>query len=238
MKKNHNWNWKGFSWLGFLGLLFSFTTFGAFFETAKSIDAAVEWGNGKAYFFKGGQYSRYDVKADRVDPGYPKSIKEWIGLPWTDGIDAALNAGNGKVYFLKGTQYVRWDIQTDRIDPGYPKPINNETWPGLPWTNGIDAAVYWKDGKVLVFEGNQYVRIDVQADHVDPGYPKLINSETWPGLPWSEGIDAALNGGNGKIYLFKDTQYVRWDIQTDRIDPGYPKPINNETWPGIMDLLR
>ncbi|MCX6567389.1 MAG: hemopexin repeat-containing protein [Candidatus Aminicenantes bacterium] len=148
---------------------------------------SVEWGNGKAYFFKGSQYSRYDLKADRVDPGYPKSITEWSGLPWTDGVDAAVNWGNGKVLLFKGSQYVRIDVQADRVDPGYPKPINNETWPGLPWTDGIEAAI---------------------------------------------------NGGNGKIYLFKETQYVRWDIQTDRADPGYPKSIDNETWPGLSDLLR
>ena len=228
---------KRFLGLGFLSVLFSFTSFGAPPKTAETIDAAVEWGNGKAYFFKGSQYSRYDLKADRVDPGYPKSITEWTGLPWTDGIDAAVNAGNGKVYFFKESQYVRWDIQTDRADPGYPKPINNETWPGVPWTNGIDAAVNWGNGKILLFKGSQYVRMDVPADRVDPGYPKPINNETWPGLPWTNGIEAAINGGNGKIYLFKKTQYVRWDIQTDRADPGYPKTINNETWPGLADLL-
>ena len=228
---------KRFSWLGFLSVLFSFTAFGAPPKTAKTIDAAVEWGNGKAYFFKGSQYSRYDLKADRVDPGYPKSITEWTGLPWTDGIEAAVNAGNGKVYFFKESQYVRWDVQTDRLDPGYPKPINNEPWPGLPWTNGIDAAVNWGNGKILLFKGSQYVRMDVPADRVDPGYPKPIDNETWPGLPWTDGIEAAINGGNGKIYLFKETQYVRWDIQTDRVAPGYPKPINNETWPGLSELL-
>jgi hypothetical protein len=176
---------KGCLWLGFLSMLFSFTTFGAPFKAVMTIDAAVEWGNGKAYFFRGSQYSRFDLKANRVDPGYPKSITEWTGLPWTAGIEAAVNWGNGKAYFFKGTQYIRWDIKTDRIDSGYPKSITE-----------------------------------------------------WSGLPWTDGIEAVINGGNGKVYFFKGTQYVRWDIQSDRIDPGYPKPINNETWPGLSDLLR
>jgi hypothetical protein len=226
--------------LGFLSILFSFTAFGEPFKTAKTIDAVVEWDNGKAYFFKGSQYSRYDMKADRVDPGYPKPINSetWPGLPWANGIDTAVNWGNGKAYFFKGGQYIRYDIRTDRVDPGYPKPINSQTWPGLPWTDGIDAAVNWYNGKAYLFKGTQYVRIDIQADRVDPGYPKEIYGPNWPGVPWADGIDAAVNWKNGKAYLFKGNQYLRIDIQADRVDPGYPKPINNETWPGIADLLR
>jgi matrix metalloproteinase-14 (membrane-inserted) len=204
--------------------------------TGGILDAAVEWGNGKAYLFKGAQYVRWDIAADRVDPGYPKAISEWTSLPWTNGIDAALNMGNGKAYFFKGAQYVRWDIAAERVDPGYPKAINNESWPGVPWTNGIDAALNMGNGKAYLFKGSQYVRYDITADRVDPGYPKAISE--WTGLPWTNGIDAALNMGNGKVYFFKGAQYVRWDIQADRVDPGYPKPINSETWPGIEGLLR
>ncbi len=89
-------------------------------EVGKAIDAVVEWDNGKAYFFKGGQYVRYDIKADRVDPGYPKPINRetWPGLPWTEGIDAAVN-GATAAYFSRGRMSVRH--QADRVS-GYPKP--------------------------------------------------------------------------------------------------------------------
>lgn len=40
---------------------------------------------------------------------------------------------------------------------------------------------------------------------------------------------------NGKAYLFYDTgQYVRFDIASDKADPGYPKPIANN-WLGIWE---
>ena len=41
-----------------------------------------------AYFFKGNQYLRYDIAADKVDAGYPKPIAgNWPGF-WPGGLDA------------------------------------------------------------------------------------------------------------------------------------------------------
>jgi hypothetical protein len=52
------------------------------------IDAAAVWNNGKAYFFKGKQYIRYDVATEVTDAGYPKPIAgNWPGV-FTDGVDA------------------------------------------------------------------------------------------------------------------------------------------------------
>jgi hypothetical protein len=43
----------------------------------------VQWNADKAYFFKDDQYIRYDVKANKADPGYPKLIKgNWPGIEW------------------------------------------------------------------------------------------------------------------------------------------------------------
>ncbi|MDD5712820.1 MAG: hemopexin repeat-containing protein, partial [Smithellaceae bacterium] len=46
------------------------------------IDDVVTWSNGKAFFFKGNQFIRYDIAADRTDPGYPQPInaRTWPGL--------------------------------------------------------------------------------------------------------------------------------------------------------------
>jgi hypothetical protein len=40
------------------------------------VDAAVNWGNGTAYFFKAGSYLNYDIKNEKVRPGYPLPITE------------------------------------------------------------------------------------------------------------------------------------------------------------------
>jgi hemopexin len=57
----------------------------------------------------------------------------------------------------------------------------------------------------------------------------------WPGMPESfyKGIDAAVvRQDNGKLYMFKDGQYVRFSSVAAGVDAGYPKPIAGN-WPGL-----
>jgi hemopexin len=134
------------------------------------------------YFFKGDQYLRYDIAADRVDPGYPLPIAgHWPGL-WTDHIDAGVVWPNGKAYFFRGSQYIRYDIATDKADPGYPADIKSG-WPGFPsdFAAGVDDAVIWNNGKAYFFKGNEYLRYDIAADKTDAGYPAPI-AGNWRGL--------------------------------------------------------
>lgn len=199
---------------------------------ANNRKAALLWPNGKIYFFNGSQYTRYDVAKDRSDSGYPATIAaNWHNWPasWSDGIDAGLDWGNGKAYMFRGSQYIRYDIATDRVDPGYPAPIagNWGNWPAS-WTS-VDASVRWPNGKVYMFRGSQYLRYDVATDRVDLGYPAPI-AGNWPGLMGQ--LDYGIVHPNGKAYFFRGTQYQRYNIATDRVDAGYPLPIAG-FWPGV-----
>src|ERR1700730_15490084 len=82
----------------------------------RCFDAAWIANKGWAYFFKGGQYWRYDIPYDKVDLGdhdvtYPRPLRRIPGLPqsWWGGVDAVLNTGDGKAYWFKGSEYVRYD---------------------------------------------------------------------------------------------------------------------------------
>ena len=69
--------------------------------------------------------------------------------------------------------------------------------------------------KVYFFRDDKYCRYDTQRDATDPDYPTEIAGK-WNGLP-SQGIDAALNWGDGKVYFFSgaDTTVRRQARQVD-----------------------
>ncbi|CAG5121180.1 unnamed protein product, partial [Candidula unifasciata] len=93
-----------------------------------NIDASFVWGgNGKTYFIKGDQYWRYTVS--HVDPGYPKPMSVWVGLP--SHIDAALKWKNGRTYFFSGDLYYRYNDVDFRVDKSYPRGTDS-WWLGCP----------------------------------------------------------------------------------------------------------
>ncbi|MFF9040523.1 hemopexin repeat-containing protein [Streptomyces sp. NPDC014892] len=203
----------------------------------RQIDAIVrsQADGAKCWILKDSQYTRYDLAEDTGDWSAPKPIDgNWKGLPahFTRGIDAAVTRRDKPTvaYLFKDDQYVRYDLQADRADDGYPKSIEGN-WRGLPahFTRGIDAVVsHHTDPVVLwIFKDDQYVRYNISDDELLAG-PKRI-ADGWSGLPdsFQRGIDAAVTKHNEptKVYLFKDDHYVRYDLEADRTDDGYPKTI-------------
>ena len=98
----------------------------------QKMDAALEWPrNGKAYFFKGDKYWRYNIARNKIDPGYPRKMRHaWKGVPAT-GLDDAILWNDGKVYFFKGEGYFGFDYQKVRVRKNYPRSISSD-WFGCP----------------------------------------------------------------------------------------------------------
>uniref|UniRef100_A0A8D1JNS3 SMB domain-containing protein n=1 Tax=Sus scrofa TaxID=9823 RepID=A0A8D1JNS3_PIG len=92
----------------------------------------------------------------------------------------------------------------------------------------FDAFTNLKNGSVFAFRGLYCYELDEKA--VRPGYPKLIQ-DVW-GIKGP--IDAAFTRINcqGKTYLFKGSQYWRFDDGV--LDPNYPREIS-EGFKGIPD---
>lgn len=212
----------------------------------ENIDAALNGKgrySGKAYFFKGNQYFRYDWDSDQVDYGYPQKIKDnWPGFPrkFTRKIDAAVSGegrSRGKAFFFRGRQYIRYDWDRESVDPGFPKNISGD-WRGFPseFNNNIDAilpGVGDEIDKVYFIKGDRFLRYDWNLERVDAGYPKYI-SEYWPDVPreFSSNVDAAFAGEGifaGKVYFFKNNMYIRADINLERMDQGFPLPIGERS---------
>ncbi|MBN1608844.1 MAG: DUF1906 domain-containing protein [Polyangiaceae bacterium] len=189
------------------------------------------------------EYCRYDVKRDAADPdflpprGQYRLVRDyWPGLP-RSGIDAALDWGDGRVYFFRGNWYYRFDTKLDRVDRAAPIAGN---WHGLRYPDReldrVDACVNWGNGKAYLFRGNIYWRYDMHLDRADPGYPLTI-AGNWHGLRYPDrevdAIDGCINWGDGKAYLFRGGDYWRYDIALDRVDAHYPKRISDH-WSGLF----
>ena len=119
---------------------------------------------GKAYFFKGSQYVRYDWNAEQVDTGYPLDLTAWnFPAAFQGGLHAALNGAGpyaGKGYFFRDDQYIRYDWSTDQIDDGYPLHLSAWNLPA-PFLSGIDAAINGYGpfaGKAYFFKEQEYCR--------------------------------------------------------------------------------
>ncbi|WP_431035280.1 hemopexin repeat-containing protein [Streptomyces sp. P6-2-1] len=186
------------------------------------------------WIFKDKHYLRYDLNADKGVSSAKAIEGNWSGLAdsFTRGVDAALNRRDqpGVGYLFKDDQYVRWNLETDAAVTGYPKSIA-EGWSALPeaFQLGVDAVVNHQDNPKIVwfFKDDQYVRYDVADNKLLAG-PKTI-AGNWHGLPdsFNRRIDAAIPHATNrdKVYLFKDDQYVRYDLAADRADSGYPLAI-------------
>lgn len=136
--------------------------------------------NRKLFLFNRDKYIRWDLDANSIDPGYPRTIADgWPGVTF-DRIDAVVNVAPDAVYFFCGNRYIRFNTLSNHADPGYPDFVANR-WIGVTFDR-IDAATYWGNGKVYFFCGNQYIRYDTVMSRADPAYPKSLVShyvEDW-----------------------------------------------------------
>ena len=151
------------------------------------IGAALNYGNGKAYFFYGKEYRRFDMALDRVDVGPLKIAEEWPGVP-EDFIEAAVRIGNGQVCLFHGNTCTRFDMAANRAVAGYPKRIA-EDWPGMP-DGHIDAAVNYDNGSIYFFRDASYTRFDLATNAV--GQPFQPIAAQWHGMPADRRVDAAV----------------------------------------------
>uniref|UniRef100_A0A672MXF7 Matrix metallopeptidase 16 n=1 Tax=Sinocyclocheilus grahami TaxID=75366 RepID=A0A672MXF7_SINGR len=89
----------------------------------QSIETAVWWEDvAKTYFFKGDRYWRYNEDMRTMDPGYPKPITVWKGIPDSPQ-GAFVDKEKGFTYFYKGKEYWKFNNQRLRVETGYPRSI-------------------------------------------------------------------------------------------------------------------
>jgi hypothetical protein len=103
--------------------------------------------DGKAYFFKGDRYSRYDWASGTLDVENA-SLSAWsLPAPFDAGVDAALEGAGpfaGFVYFFRGNRWVGYNWREGTVSP--PQEITG-TWRGLGEVLALDPvrAVFYNE---------------------------------------------------------------------------------------------
>lgn len=117
----------------------------------------------------------------------------------------------------KNTLVMSYLKNIDKCKNGFPKPIN-ELFPGV-WTEGIDEVLAL-NGLIYFFKGADCIAFNKNTGKA--GAPQKI-TDIFPGI-WETGFDAVVNWGNGKLYFFKEREYIRFDLKNNSLDAGYPAP--------------
>jgi hypothetical protein len=138
----------------------------------------------------------------------------------------AIGWDGANYYFFFGKNVTHYSVALDKSSSYYPAPISGtfSSWPtASPWSSGVDASMDYSSSKVYLFSGNQYLRLTKSSKSVDSGYPKALPGgwSNWPST-WTS-VDAGIKWSNGRIYLFRGSEYIRLTGTT--VDSGYPKPI-------------
>jgi hypothetical protein len=196
------------------------------------VDAALNWGDGKVYFFAKSQCYEFDCVNNMVSQGYPKDIAQRFNGLTLDAVDACIKWDTKSAYFFRGKQYWCYDLVNDQMYPNYPRQITGN-WPPINHPNiqkklsdfgfdsNLDAALNWGNGKAYFFKGSKYLRynMDSNKEGVEPGWPKDIKS-SWDGLFTSgvrapvmlgyAGFDRSTYPGDARMQLLWDNTNLMW----------------------------
>jgi len=120
---------------------------------------------------------------------------------------------DGRIHLFEDTTYYTYD--TEKNETTMPRKIKEE-WADLfaVGFERVDAVFLGKylvssDGldlsrKLFMFNRDQYVRWDLDARALDPGYPRAV-ADGWPGVTLKR-IDAVVNVDPESLYFFSGNQ--------------------------------
>ncbi|ABE54975.1 hypothetical protein Sden_1691 [Shewanella denitrificans OS217] len=215
------------------------------FDDLPAIDAAYTDEKGRLFLFSQGRYVRYsstDLNSNDelyVDKQYPKSILEhWadeeVEINWPqrfgDRLDAAFHGQDHHAYFFKDNTFISSKDKVVKDIARHWGRVKHD----LGRSDNIDAA-YTEQGALYLFVNDlvhKYLDgIEHQGIRMAEGYPKTIN-EHFPHLPaeFSQGVDAAFKGEDGKYHLFKGEYSVAFtatdtSIALNRVTQSWGKQV-------------
>ncbi|GAA6106094.1 matrix metalloproteinase-9 [Tachysurus ichikawai] len=171
---------------------------------------------GELHFFKDGYYWTSSSSGNKERKGPFLVSERWPGLPAK--LDTAFEDPITKqMYFFAETQF--WEFTGKNVRG--PRSIEKL---GLPANlDKVEGSLQRGKGKVLLFSGENYWRMDLKTQQMDKGYP-LHTDMTFGGVP-VDAHDVFLYNGN--YYFCRNIYYWRMTSrrQVDRV--GYVYELLN-----------
>jgi len=160
-------------------------------------------------------------------PAPSKAPPAWQALrpPFDSDLDATVSLGNGNALVFKGNQYALLGPKDGVLASGL-----LESLPGWPkgWKS-VDAATRWTDRVLIIFHDGGYILYDLETRH----FSEQKNIDGWAYWPssWADGIDAAFNGSDDTLYLFRGSEYLTLDKSILSVR-GSPRKVRDwKGWP-------
>lgn len=214
------------------------------FDNLEMIDSAYVDAEGRLFLFSNDKYVRYSEVNFTLDPsqigtaiqpsvdaGYPKAIADdWNDENLPIQLPRIFNRDLGPMFDgLDDYSYAFYENWYVSSEDGQVRPVK-EKWGIGEYDFGkadhVDAALA-HGGAYYLFLDNRIVKYSgsIELANLQPedGYPKPIHDE-FTSLPdeFAAGIDGALKGLDGNIYLFRDDDFVT-------INPKSGETLEGET---------
>ena len=169
-------------------------------------------------------------------------------------VDAAFVNKEGLTYLFSGDQYIRYSKNKyNFVDDGYPKQIAKSLAPELglnelptEYICDLDAAFSDDNGIVYLFKNQNFISTAAGESLPILSFWGKIENTFRNNEEEDRSIDGAFVDGEGRLFVFKKDQFIRYS-STDElfsedwekpkyIDPHYPQKIA-ENWPRISTML-
>jgi Hemopexin len=148
-------------------------------DFTKNIDAAIQYGNGKVYFFKGDKYVRYDIMDNKLNAG-PFLIKDkWLGL--TEENSAFLNNLDAVVDDFDDTQLLMVPgAELDRMAPASERvPYLPSAWRGvLHITDGLGRSLEGAVAHLFQKRFWSHLTIDPRTGRIKQHFPLNVSARS------------------------------------------------------------
>jgi len=208
------------------------------------IDAAFVATDNTLHLFSGTQYASRPSGGSQTAPVDVNSRWALVQNRFAElgRVDACLSMADGRTYLFSNDQYLKYTgalrpgETAFYVDEGYPKKISpNFAGEGL----GLSLVAQFQPtgydlcrdatGKIHFFNGTRY---DFSGN---TGPDKLLSS-VWGKVENHfqdlDRVDGAFRAENGKLYLFCDTQFIRYSAALEPgntafyVDEGYPRRVS------------